>query len=231
MVPLLLYVPPAFGFTVLTMKVVAGITSVQSFFGAISGAIGHNRYKRINKSLVLVLGGSMATGSLLGSVYSIYLSSEFMLAVFAVMAIVACVMMFIPKKEYLTDPDAGDIQFNKPLAVIIGFSIGTLAGVIGQGGAFLFIPAMIFLLSIPTRIAIGSALAIGILSSLAVLVGRIGTNQIPYLMSGVLVLGVLVGAQVGSILSQHTPRKALRNILAIVIAGSAIKMTLELLSI
>jgi uncharacterized membrane protein YfcA len=228
MVPLLLYLPPALGFTAITMKVVAGITSVQSFAGAVSGAFGHNRYQRINKSLVLILGGSMALGSLLGSLYSIYLSSEFMLAVFAGMAIFACIMILIPAKDDHLDPKADDIVFNKPLASFIGLSIGVLAGMIGQGGAFLFIPAMIILLRIPTRIAIGSALAIGIISSLAVLIGRVGTSQIPYLMSAVLVGGVLVGAQLGSVLSQRTPRKALRNILAVVIAGSAVKISLEL---
>ena len=156
MVPLLLYVPPALGFTALTMKVVAGITSVQSFFGAVSGAIGHNRYKRINKSLVILLGGSMALGSLVGSLYSINLTSEFMLAVFAGMAIFASIMMMIPAKDDHSDPDAQDIRYHKPLTVIVGLIIGTLAGIIGQGGAFLFIPAMIILLQIPTRIAIGS---------------------------------------------------------------------------
>jgi uncharacterized membrane protein YfcA len=109
--------------------------------------------------------------------------------------------------------------------------IGLLAGIIGQGGAFLFIPAMIYLLHIPTRIAIGTALAVGIASSIAVLLGRVGTNQIPYLMSAVLVAGVLIGAQFGSVVSQRTPRQALRRVLAILITITAIKMWYEILSV
>jgi hypothetical protein len=228
MVPLLLYVPPALQVGVLTMKTVAGITSVQSFFGAISGAVGHKRHGRISVPLALYMGGSMSVAALAGSVASQYLSSEWILLVFAVMAVIAAVMMFIPQNHAEADTHAHALVFSKPLAVVIGATIGTLSGVIGQGGAFLFIPAMLFLLKIPTRIAIGTALAIGIASSTAVLIGRMGTNQIPYLMSAVLVAGVIIGAQAGSALSQRTPRRLLRGILSVLIAGSALKICYEL---
>lgn len=229
MVPLLLYVPPALGVGLLTMKTVAGITSVQSFFGAVSGAVGHKRHNRISIPLAVYMGGSMAVGALIGSVLSKFMTSETMLLVFAGMAMAAAIMMFIPQKPEAGDPPVGDLVFNKPLTIVIGAGIGVLSGVIGQGGAFLFIPAMLFLLRIPTRIAIGTALVIGIVSSTAVLIGRMGTNQIPYLMSLVLVTGVIVGAQLGSLLSQRTPRRLLRGILSVLIAGTALKIWYELI--
>ena len=230
MVPLLLYVPPLFNIAMLDMRTVAGITAVQSFAGALSGAFGHKRYNRISTSLALIMGGSMAVSSLIGSILSKYTSSEVMLMVFASMAIASVVMMFIPKPEVGDTLEAHEITFNKPLAAVIGITIGLMAGIIGQGGAFLFIPAMLFLLHIPTRVAIGTALAIGIASSIAVLIGRMGTNQIPYTMSAVLVIGVLLGAQLGSILSQKTPRVVLRRILAVLITVAALKMWFEIIT-
>lgn len=231
MVPLLLYVPPVLGAGALGMKMVAGITSVQSFVGAVSGAVGHHRFKRINKPLVLLMGGSMSLAALGGSVASQYTRDETLLFVFAAMALVAAILMLLPKKESLDEPDADDIHFNKPLAIVAGLTLGVLSGLIGQGGAFLFIPVMMYLLHIPTRIAIGSALAIGIFSSIAVLIGRLGTSQIPYLMSVVIVAGVVMGAQMGSVLSQRTPRAALRKVLAVMISATAIKIWYELLII
>lgn len=230
MVPLLLYVPPALGVAALTMKMVAGMTAVQSFFGALSGAFGHKRHQRISRSLAITLGGSMALGSLVGSVASVRLSSEIMLAVFAAMAIVAAGMMLLPKREDHVDPDPATLRYNRKLAVAIGGGIGILSGVIGQGGAFLFIPAMLHLLHIPTRVAIGTGLVVGIASSTAVLLGRAGTAQIPFAMSVILVAGVILGAQLGSALSQRTPRVALRNILSVLIAATAIKIWYELLT-
>jgi uncharacterized membrane protein YfcA len=229
MVPLLLYVPPLLGTGTLDMKTVAGITALQSFVGAVSGAIGHQRYKRISRSLVLHVGGSMAAASLIGSVASKYVESGTILMVFAGMALAAALMMFVPRPDEEGDAVGEDLRFNRTLAIAIGLVVGSLGGLIGQGGAFLFIPAMLYLLRVPTRVAIGSALAIGILASIAVLIGRIGTNQIPYMMATVLVVGVLIGAQVGSVFSQRTPRAALRRVLAVLITATAAKIWYELL--
>ncbi len=224
MVPLLLYVPPWLGVGELSMKVVAGMTSVQSFFGAVSGAFGHKRFNRVSLPLAITLGGSMAAGSLAGSLASQWLSSETLLFVFAAMAATAGVMMLLPKHEEPDEPDPADLRFNRGLTIVVGLVIGTLAGVVGQGGAFLFIPAMLYILHIPTRIAIGTALVVGIASSVAVRIGRFGTQQVPFLMSAVLVAGVLLGAHAGSLYSQRTPRRALRAILSVLIMVTAAKI-------
>jgi hypothetical protein len=229
MVPLLLYVPPALGVGTLSMKLVAGMTSVQSFAGAVFGAMGHLRHQRLSHSLAITLGGGLTIGSLLGSLASVQLSSQLMLGVFAGMALVAVALMLLPKRVEHPDAAPSAVAFNRPLAVGIGGSIGLLSGVIGQGGAFLFIPAMLYLLHIPTRVAIGTGLVVGIASSAAVLLGRAGTAQVPVVMSAVLVAGVIVGAQFGSALSQRTPRTALRGVLAVLIAATAIKIWYELL--
>jgi uncharacterized membrane protein YfcA len=210
------------------MKVVAGMTSVQSFAGALSGTIGHKRHNRISRVLALWLGVPMTAGSLAGSLASNAISSELMLLVFAAMAIVAAVMMVLPRPESHEEPHPAHIHFNRPLTATVGLVIGVLSGIVGQGGSFLFIPAMLYLLHIPTRIAIGTALAVGVASSIAVLLGRFGTNQIPFAMSAFLVAGVLIGAQLGSHLSQHTPRKVLRGVLSALIAVTAAKIWYQL---
>ena len=86
---------------------------------------------------------------------------------------------------------------------------------------------MLYLLQIPTRITIGSGLAIGVIASTAVLLGRLGTAQIPWLMALILVTGVIIGAQLGSIFSQRIPKVVLRRVLAVVVLGTAIKISWE----
>lgn len=228
MVPLLLYVPPALGVGTLSMKAVAGITSVQSFFGAASGAIAHKRHGYLSTPLALFLGGGMGVGALTGSIASKFVSSEMILLVFAAMAFAAAVLMFLPNKESGPDADVQDLRFNRPLGLAIGLFIGFLAGIIGQGGAFLFIPAMLYILEIPARITIGTALVIGMVSSVSVLIGRLGTSQVPYLEAGILVAGALAGAQAGAAASHRMPRGALRGILALIIAATAAKIWYEL---
>jgi uncharacterized membrane protein YfcA len=224
MVPLLLYVPPLFGFAPLGMKLVAGMTTVQSFAGTLSGAIGHHRFKRIHWPLVIALGGPMTLAGFIGSRLSVAVSEQVMLLIFALMALAASVLMLIPKKDAVVEETLDDVNFHWPLAIATGTLIGAAAGIIGQGGGFLYVPAILYLLRVPTRICIGSALAIGILSSGAVLLGRLGTSQIPWQDAFILVAGVIVGAQLGSLLSQRTPRIVLRRILAVVIFATAIKI-------
>ncbi len=226
MVPLLLYVPPALGYAPLGMKMVAGMTTVQSFAGTLSGAFGHQRFKRIHWPLVAALGLPMTAASFVGSRLSVHVSEHLMLLVFAVMAVLASLLMLLPKGDAQHEEQLDEVAVNVPLAVLIGTLIGAAAGVIGQGGAFLYIPAMLYLLHIPTRISIGSALAVGILSSGAVLLGRLGSGQIPWRLSLILVAGVIIGAQLGSLLSQRTPRAVLRRVLAVVIFATAVKIGL-----
>lgn len=227
MVPLLLYIPPLAGLSALSMKLVAGMTTVQSFAAGISGAFGHNRYKRVHTVLVLYIGIPMGIAAFIGSHLSFYLSNEFLLVTFASMAIVSSLLMLIPKREDSDATSDEDIPFNKIAAILIGIVIGFLSGIIGQGGAFIYLPAMLYLLQIPTRITIGSGLAIGVIASLSVLLGRLGTDQIPWLMALVLVTGVIIGAQFGSAFSQQMPKIVLRRILAVVVLGVAIKIGWE----
>jgi len=229
MVPLLLYLPPFFGMAPIPMKVVAGITAVQSFVGAASGAASHNRYGRIHLGLAVSVGVPMAMASLAASLASGFVSNEIMLIVFALMALAAALLMVLPLSEPESDQFLQHVQFNRATAIVIGLVVGTFAGVIGQGGAFLYIPALLYVLRVPTRITIGSSLAIGIASSAAVLLGRIGTDQVPWVWATVLVIGVVIGAQLGGVLSQYTPKLVLRRILAVVIIGSALRIWWDLL--
>jgi len=226
MFPLLLYFPSFIGFAALSVKAAAAITSVQSFFGALSGAFAHHRYKRVNLTLAWYFGGSMCVTSLIGSLLSKVIADDIIILVFACMAIVAAYMMLRPKPsvENDTELEANDVMFNKPLALVCGAVLGMLSGLIGQGGGFIFVPVMLYILHIPTRITIGTALIVGVASSSAVLLGRIGTLQIPILLSIVTVAGAIVGAQLGARLSQMIPRHRLRQILSAVITLTAARM-------
>ena len=72
--------------------------------------------------------------------------------------------------------------------------------------------------------------AVVFFSCLAGFTGKLITGQIPILFAGILILGALPGAQVGSILSPRTRPKWLRLILAVVIAAAALRIGIDVLS-
>jgi uncharacterized membrane protein YfcA len=225
MFPLLLYVPPAFGLAALSVKAAASITAVQSLLGALSGAFAHHRHRRVYFPLALDFGGAMALTALIGSVASSTIPEKIILVLFALLAVIAGLLMLLQRPEVPEPAVAGGrYHYSRLRAWSLGAVIGVCAGLIGQGGGFLFVPVMMAFLGAPLRIAIGTALAVGVASSAAVVLGRIGTAQIPWVLTVVTVSGGIIGAQIGSELSQRLPRRTLRIILAGAIFLTAIKM-------
>jgi uncharacterized membrane protein YfcA len=115
------------------------------------------------------------------------------------------------------------------LAVAIALIVGLLGGLVGQGGSFILIPMMLYVLKIPMRIAIGSNLATILFASSAGFVGKLATGQIPLFLASGLILGVLPGAQLGGFISKRTKVKVLHYILAGLIAATAIRIWMQIL--
>lgn len=224
MAPLLLYVPAAIGTGVLDMKVVAGLTVVQSLFATGSGVLAHRRTQHVSRPLVLWMGTGITAGSLAGALYSKHLDANVLLAIFAGLALLAAAMMLIPYREAEREPQALAVAFNQPLALLLGLVLGSVSGLVGQSGAFIIIPAMLYILKIPTRTTIGSSLGIVFLAALAGTIGKMATSQIDYTMALFCVSGAMAGALLGSSLSAHTKRKHLRQALAVLIAATAARM-------
>ncbi|MBI5869693.1 MAG: sulfite exporter TauE/SafE family protein [Actinobacteria bacterium] len=228
MAPLLLYVPSAVGAGVLDMKTVAGLTMVQSLFATGSGAAVHRRFKYLNQSLVLWMGSGAAAASLAGAVFSRNLSSDILEGIFALLALAAAVLMLAPHREAVEEPTAASVDFNRGLALSCALAIGLVGGMVGQSGAFIFIPVMLYVLGIPTRTVIGSSLGIVFLAALAGSFGKIATGQVDYSMALFCVVGAVAGAQLGGALSIRTGRRRLRHILAVLIGVTAIRMAWDL---
>ncbi|MHB9112227.1 MAG: sulfite exporter TauE/SafE family protein [Thermoleophilia bacterium] len=228
MAPLLLYVPAAIGSGALDMKTVAGLTMVQSLFATGSGAAVHRRFQYLNRPLILWMGGGATMASLAGAIFSRHMSANFLEGIFSILALAAAVLMLIPHTEARGEPAAASIDFNRVLALICALAIGLVGGMVGQSGAFIFIPVMLYVLKIPTRTAIGSSLGIVFLAALAGSIGKIATGQIDYYMALFCVIGAVAGAQLGGLLSIRTQRRRLRHVLAVLIGATALRMAWDL---
>jgi uncharacterized membrane protein YfcA len=229
MAPALLYLPPAFGFHALDMRQVAGLTITQGLFACLSGAWRHDRYHSVSRRLVVSMGSAITLAALTGSVFSRWVANEVLMVVFAGLAGVAALIMWLPKPEEHEVEDPNACRFNIPLAISIALAIGFLGGLVGQGGSFILIPLMLHVLRLPTRVVIGSNLALVFLASLAGFVGKAATGQVMLLPAALLVLAAIPGAQIGSVLSHRTSPRWLRTTLAVVIALTAARMIADVM--
>jgi uncharacterized membrane protein YfcA len=227
LVPLLLYVPGRLGQPSLDMREVAGITIVQVFAVSLLGYLVHRRRRDTDPRVVSWMGTGMVLGSALGGLASRYAALVVLEAAFVALAFVAAPLLFVP-------PVADEIgvgparDFSWPLALGSAFVIGALSGLIGVGGAFLVIPVMIYLLGVPTRAAIGSSLGLLVLSSLAALAAKLGTDQIVVSRAAALCAGALPGSWAGAMLSRRVPARRLRLLLAILVTLTAVRMLYDL---
>ena len=230
MFPVLLYMPPLLGLEPIAVKAITGLTMAQGFFSAFTATFFYKRERLISKGLVLTLGVSLFVSSLTGSLISKMVPDTPILLIFGFLAILAAIMMLIPRDYSSDDMKAGEVSFNRKLAVMTGLLIGVLLGIVGQGGAFIIIPVLLYVLKIPLRIAFGSTLAIGLLSSGAGLTGKVATGQVPFLMAAALLAGAMPMAYIGGSAGKRTDTKVLRWLLACLILLSAIKIWSDILA-
>src|SRR5699024_6256252 len=125
------------------------------------------------------MGMSILIGSFIGGYGSKVLQEGSINLVYGILALIAAVMMFIPKKGN-DDIPLKHVTFNKLLAAILAFIVGVGAGIVGAAGAFLLVPIMLVILKIPTRMTIASSLAITFISSIGTTIGKITTGQVDY---------------------------------------------------
>jgi uncharacterized protein len=227
MVPLLLFVPPWLGFPALDMKQVSAISIVQVLFASLTAVLVHRKNNAVSKPLVIYMGAVSAVASLTGAWLSADVSARFLTAVFAGISTVATLLMFIPRKETETDLPADLVPFNKVLAVVIALFVGAIGGLIGAPGAFIYVPLLIYVLRIPTRVTLGSTLAIVLAGALFGAAGKAATGQIPYALAAALVVGSVPGARIGSQLSKQVKVTYLRWMVTAVVVLSTAKLWLE----
>jgi len=228
MAPLLLYVPPMFGFEPFSMHVVAGLTIIQGLVACISGVIVHKRFNSVSGRLAGWMGVSIFVTALVGGAGSEYVSHRFLLLIFGALAFVAALLMLKSNsKEGNDSPLIEDMPFSRWRALMSASGVGLLGGMVGQGGSFILIPLMTSFVRIPTRIAIGSNLAIVMLSTSAAFIGKVATGQIAWLFTVPIILTVVPAAQIGGVLSHKVPVARLRKILGVIIAIAAIRILIS----
>jgi len=227
--PLLFYVPPFLGFETLDARTVASLVISQVFFSSLIAGAVHWRSGRVNERLAVIAAVTAATGSFVGGVYSKSVSERFLLLLFGVVTLLAAAMMFLPVPSSDREGSlANTVAFPMVPVGSLSFVTGIVVGFLGAGN-FVFIPLLIYVLKVPTRIAIGTNLVIASVSTLSGFLGKLVTGQIPFLMT----LGVVIGAGLGALGGQwwHSwfSPVSLRYVYAVVISIVTIGVWISIL--
>jgi uncharacterized membrane protein YfcA len=128
--------------------------------------------------------------------------SILMMVLFAILMIAASYSM-IKKDKPKASADEGEQKFNYPLIIIEGGVVGILTGLVGAGGGFLIIPALVILSKLPMKEAVGTSLVIIAAKSLIGFFGEAGEAAVDWLFLAKVSAFAIGGIFIGSALSKR----------------------------
>ena len=254
MTPLLIFVgvPPA---------VAVATEANQITAASVSGALAHGRKDGIDYKMgfVLIIGG--AVGSYFGSMLFTILKATGQVDLMISLAYVVFLgaiggMMFIesvvaiirnrrgiapkPGRRPRTWVDALPLKmrFRKSkmyisvlLPLAIGGIVGILAAIMGVGGGFIMVPAMIYLLNMPIKVVIGTSLfQITFVTASVTFLHSVNTQTVDVVLAVILLVGAVIGAQIGARFGLKLKGEQLRILLAILVLVVCAKMAVDLVA-
>ena len=252
MTPLLIFigVPP---------PVAVGTEANQIVASSVSGVLAHWRRANVDFKMgfVLLLGGFV--GSSLGVILFKYLQNlgqldlVIKLSYVLFLGIIGFLMLWESSRTIIRSRSAAarrgklhqhnwlhglpfKMRFRKSklyisaiLPFLIGAIIGVLSAVMGVGGGFIMVPAMIYLLGMSTSLAIGTSLfQIIFVTANVTFLQALTVQTVDILLAVLLLTGAVIGAQFGSRYSVRMKGEQLRALLALLVLGVCVKMLFDL---
>lgn len=220
-VPILSYVvgmaPKA---AIASSLVVVTITSVV-------GVIPHARAGRVMWRTGVWFGGAGMVGAFVGARLSVLFPARALMIAFGVMMVLTAIAMFrrASRRPQIDVPWEAKLG----LSLLQGFLVGTVTGLLGVGGGFLIVPAMVLLGGIAMECAVGTSLVVIAMNSLAGSVGHLGDAHIDWpitlVVSGVAAIGAWLG---GRLVGRIDPTILRRTFGVLIIIVAAVVLVKEL---
>lgn len=114
--------------------------------------------------------------------------------------------------------------------VLIGIGVGILTAIMGVGGGFIMVPAMIYLLGMPTKVVIGTSLfQIIFVTAFTTMLHAVTNQTVDVVLAVLLLLGGVIGAQIGAQIGVKLKAEQLRILLAVLVLSVCGKLALDLL--
>lgn len=218
-VPLLVYVLGVEPHTAIAMSLlVVGVTSA-------SAAFVHARHGRVRWRTAFTFGPAGMVGAFVGGRLGRFVPASGLLLLFAGVMVAAAVAMLRRKEAPGTPGPAPDSERPLPLARVLaqGFGVGVLSGLVGAGGGFLIVPALV-LVGLPMVAAVGTSLVVIALQCAAGLLGQLGHVDLPWGLTGAVVATAVAGSFLGGRLLAHLQPATVRKSFAWFVLATAALM-------
>ena len=196
--------------------------------GALVGMVGHARAHRVNLRTGLAFGLAGIGGAFVGSWFNARVPGRILLIAFAGIMLVAAVAMLrrrMPASGNAAAIDGNGIAWGKVLAS--GTAVGLMTGFFGVGGGFVIVPALVLVLGLPMRTAVGTSLLIIAMNALWGLLAHLRYGGMDLAVVALFVIGGVGGAWAGVHLAGRVSQRRLTQGFAALITFVACYMLMR----
>jgi hypothetical protein len=183
------------------------------------GAMFHRAQGNLNWRVALTFGGTGMLTAYLAAGLSRLFPPDVLLVMFAVLMLVIGVIMILRPTVASTLDSAAERRWW--VVIVAGAVVGMLTGVLGVGGGFLIVPALVMLVGLPMQQAVGTSLVIIAMNSLAGVLGHLGEATMDTRLLLVFVTTGLLGTFSGTRLAQRVKSQALQKAFAVFVLALA----------
>ena len=206
-VPVLVYVLGYAAKPAIAMSLpVVGITSLV-------GAAMHWRMGTVRARTAVTFGRVAMAGAFAGARLAVFLSGAVQLVILSIAMLAAAVSMLRGRRT----ARSGDTETaaHPALLAAVALGVGVLTGLVGIGGGFLIVPALVLLARVPMHQAIGTSLVVIAMNSLSGFAGYLGTVTFDWQFLFGFTAAAVLGALAGTAASSRVPQAALRRMFAV----------------
>jgi uncharacterized protein len=197
---------------------------------SLMGALVHWRAGRVDLRVAIPFGIVTVVGAFFGARLGTLMSGEAQLAILAVVMVTAAVLMLRPAAKRETGrtsegrtPDDSPVAGESEAAALhqivrlapVAAGVGLLTGVVGVGGGFLIVPALVIWGRVAMRTAVGTSLFVITLNCASALAGYAGKVTIPWAGTALFTTVAVVAAAAGTAIAGRIPQQRLRQVFAV----------------
>lgn len=197
------------------------VTTSLAIVGANSalGVFFHRSHGTLNWRVALIFGGTGMVVSYFAAGLSKYFSPDALMVAFAVLMLTVGAIL-IRQKSPQNARTSDDLKIWKVFTG--GASVGLLTGVLGVGGGFLIVPALVMLVGLPMHQAVGTSLVVITMNSIAAFLGHLSGVVIDLPLVAVFIAAGVAGTFAGARLGRVLDAALLRKVFALFVIGLAL---------
>ena len=189
---------------------------------AFIGFLSHARQRTVAVRVALIFGPFAVADAYAGARIARHIPAQAQLILFALVGLAGSAMMFRGTLRKSSAPEPGDYTFvgdrrTVVLLAVEGIGVGLLTGIIGVGGGFLIVPALVLVAKLPMRIAVGTSLLVITMNAMSGFAGYAGTVVIDWYLVAWFASIAAIGSVIGTVMSKRVPQRRLKQVFGLLL--------------